>query len=150
MGMFGKKVEEFISNKKKGTCKEGYERTKVGGLWSMCLPKKASPASDETITPSYKEGAKKPPELSGVVTCGDGTKANPALNEYCGDVNGINTKIKRVLKEELPTTPNDYAPAPTLPSGQEEAPTKPSNTQNYILYGVLGVAVITLIMRKNN
>lgn len=155
MGMFGQNLVELV-NKKKG-CKEGYEFRanpispffgSVGPRFG-CFPKSQS-TSTTTTTTTLDE--LKTPALSGVVTCGDGTKANPSLKEYCGDVNGINTKLKRELKEELPTTPPDSAPAPapTLPSGQEALPTKQSNTQYYILYGVLGVAIIALLMRKNN
>ena len=154
MGMFSQNLVELV-NKKKG-CKEGYEfranpmNPLFGGPVGPrfgCFPK--SQSTSTTTTTTTLDAGKMPP-LSGVVTCGDGTKANPSLKEYCGDVNGINTKLKRELKEELPTAPPDSAPAPTLPSGQEALPTKQNNTQYYILYGVLGVAIIALLMRKNN
>jgi len=119
MGAFGKKVEEFISNKKKGICKEGYERTQVGGLWSMCLPKKASTSTTTTTTTTLEN-----------------TSVPPTPGSY-------EAQLKAYKDMESKSTPN-------LPTAQEEAPTKPSNTQNYILYGLLGVAIIALLMRKNN
>jgi len=88
------------------------------------------------------------PPIDGVVTCGDGTKALPP-RQYCADVNGINTSVKRELpiiedkKNEIPTIP-----APTLPSGIQAIATNNDNTQKYILYAILGLVVYSVLIKK--
>ena len=37
---------------------------------------------------------------------------------------------------------------PTLPSGKKAIVTNKDNTQFYILYGILGVAIITLLIKN--
>jgi hypothetical protein len=88
------------------------------------------------------------PPISGVVTCGDGTKALPPFT-HCQDINGVNTSVKTNLpiiedkKNEILTIP-----APTLPNGVEAVVTNNDNTQKYILYAILALVAYSVLIKK--
>jgi hypothetical protein len=140
-------------------CKEGFEYKEnpapriLGSLVPRygCFPVSTSTTTTTTtLATSTTTPTSTLPSISGVVICGDGTKALPP-NEYCADVNGVNTKVIRVANQTMPSNENlPYTPAPVLPTGQEAVATNKNNTQYYILYGVLGIAILSLLFKDKS
>jgi hypothetical protein len=134
-------------------CSEGYEARKntarcilgtCSGAEYLCYPITTSTTTTTTTTTqnavvndAIGNGVSVFNEYKGKTLCSDGVMRTPS---ECKALGGSYTTGLVLTRSSSPST--------ISPSGQEAVVTNKSNMQYYILYGVLGIAIVTLLIKR--